>query len=353
MFELVAQVSGRARHRLTLDTRLEQLGFDSLMYSELAAAIEHAGGTLAGVEDITAVGSLRELVVVARRGHGGGGEAAPSWASELRATAATVSAGGERGEPVAEESAAQEQPTLRIPAPFAAIGSRALDHGRSWIYQHLFDCRFEGRANIPYHTHFILAANHCSHLDSGLAKLALHDRGSNLYGLAAADYFFDTPLKRAYFENFTKLVPMDRSGSLRRSLRQALDLLGQGHDLLIFPEGTRSPTGAIQEFKPSLGYLAAHARVGVLPVYIWGTHEALPKGGLWPKRRDVGARVGPLLEFAAIERLTAGLPRSEAYRAIALAVQRQIEAMRDGRPCLHDVAALRAAIGLPAEGAVG
>ncbi|MBK8479602.1 MAG: AMP-binding protein [Proteobacteria bacterium] len=347
LIELVAQVSGRARAQLTLDTRLEELGFDSLMYSELAAAIEHAGGTLGGLEDITALGSMRELAAVARRVAGGAGAASASWTSELRSSVTAVTVAGQGDEAAAAPGDASEARTLRIPSALATVGSRALDQGQSWIYRHLFDCRFEGRANIPYHTHFILAANHCSHLDSGLAKLALHDRGTNLHGLAAADYFFDTPLKRAYFENFTKLVPMDRSGSLRRSLRQALDLLAQGHDLLIFPEGTRSPTGELQEFKPSLGYLAAHARVGVLPVYIWGSYEALPKGGLWPKQREVGARVGPLLEFATIERLTAGLPRSESYRAIALAVQRQIEAMRDGRPCWHDVEALRAAIGLP------
>ena len=46
--------------------------------------------------------------------------------------------------------------------------------------------------------------------------------------LAARDYFFDTPLKRAWFENFTNLIPMDRHGSLRESLRLAGEALQHG-----------------------------------------------------------------------------------------------------------------------------
>ena len=46
----------------------------------------------------------------------------------------------------------------------------------------------------------------------GLVKMALGDAGEDLVALAAADYFFDTKVKRAYMENFTNLVPMERSG---------------------------------------------------------------------------------------------------------------------------------------------
>jgi len=46
----------------------------------------------------------------------------------------------------------------------------------------------------------------------GLVKMALGDAGEDLVALAAADYFFDTKYKRAYMENFTNLVPMERTG---------------------------------------------------------------------------------------------------------------------------------------------
>ena len=47
----------------------------------------------------------------------------------------------------------------------------------------------------------------------GLVKDALGELGKDLATLAAKDYFFDDPLRRAYFENFTNLLPIDRHGS--------------------------------------------------------------------------------------------------------------------------------------------
>ncbi|MFH4233765.1 acyl carrier protein, partial [Acinetobacter baumannii] len=46
LIEIVAQVANRSRAHVTLDTRLSDLGFDSLMYVELASAIEQAGAHL-------------------------------------------------------------------------------------------------------------------------------------------------------------------------------------------------------------------------------------------------------------------------------------------------------------------
>ena len=69
----------------------------------------------------------------------------------------------------------------------------------------------------------------------GLVKMALGGAGKNLVALAAADYFFDNKVKRAFFENFTNLVPMERKGSLRKSLEWAFHLLEQGYNVLDLP----------------------------------------------------------------------------------------------------------------------
>src|SRR5262249_34124055 len=144
---------------------------------------------------------------------------------------------------------------------------------------------YSGRVNIPAHINFLVAANHSSHLDMGLVKTSLGDAGKELVSLAAADYFFDTKYKRAYFENFTNVVPLERTGSLRKSLRWARQFIEQGYNVLIFPEGTRSISGEMQEFKPMLGYLALNFRTGILPVYLYGTYDALPKGSVLLKGR--------------------------------------------------------------------
>src|SRR5205814_1414084 len=147
-------------------------------------------------------------------------------------------------------------------------------------YERLFETRVTGRAYLPRARSFIVAANHTSHLDMGLVKHALGDWGARLVALAAKDYFFEDPIKRAYFENFTNLVPMDRHGSLRESLRLASEVIQQGYILCILPEGTRSLDGVMTDFKPSLGYLALSNRIDILPIYLEGTHDALPKGSL-------------------------------------------------------------------------
>src|SRR6185369_10364490 len=140
-----------------------------------------------------------------------------------------------------------------------------------------------GKSYLPQNRRFIVAANHASHLDTGLIKHALGDWGERLMALGAKDYFFDDPLKRVYFENFTNLVPMERHGSLRESLRLAAHVIEQGHVLLIFPEGTRSQSGIMQPFKSSIGYLALHHKIDVLPMYLEGTYDAMPKGQLLPQ----------------------------------------------------------------------
>jgi long-chain acyl-CoA synthetase len=134
---------------------------------------------------------------------------------------------------------------------------------------------------------------------------------------------------------------MERSGSLRQSLRHARSFLDRGYNALIFPEGTRSMTGEIVEFKPVIGYLALASRVGILPVYLKGTYEALPKGANIIKSRDIGARIGRYLSIEELEELTKGMPRNEAYRLIAALVHHEVLNLRDGTRHSFDSKALR------------
>ena len=159
-----------------------------------------------------------------------------------------------------------------------------------------------------------------------------HER-ANVRGdaLAARDYFFDTPLKRAWFENFTNLVPMDRQGSLRESLRLASESLHQGYHLLIFPEGTRSVTGELLEFKPTLGYLALQNGVDILPMYLEGTYDALPKGSVFPKRKDLKVRIGPVIAYDEMKAQTKGMAKSESYRYVTKISEDAVRALKEGR----------------------
>jgi long-chain acyl-CoA synthetase len=304
---LVANVANRPREEISVNSRLSDIGFDSLMFVELATAIESAGGSISAPERFNEIQDVRELLsVVNRRG--------------------TASANREGR--ASERRKSDEE--IQIPSVLKTAGNRVVESLQGFLYETFLNTRYEGRSNIPPHTNFLVAANHCSHLDMGLTKMALAEAGNDLVALAAADYFFDTKYKRAVMENFTNLVPMERTGSLRQSLRHALSFLAQGYNALIFPEGTRSMTGEMADFKPVVGYLALHARVGILPVYLFGTYAAMPKGSRLIKSRDVGARIGRFISIEELEELTKNIPRAQAYRLIAEKVRHEVVNLRDG-----------------------
>jgi long-chain acyl-CoA synthetase len=305
--EIVASVSNRTLDEISINTRLGDLGFDSLMFVELAQAIENAGGSLTAPERLNEVQDVRELLTVVSR------QAPPAGRRETSRL---------RLDPEKDDE-------IHIPEVLKSIGSRTVTLAQRALYERLLRTKYEGRSNIPYHTNFIVAANHASHLDMGLVKMALDDAGQELVALAAADYFFDTKYKRAYMENFTNLVPMERSGSLRQSLRHARAYLDRGYNALIFPEGTRSMNGQMADFKPVIGYLALAARVGILPIYLQGTYDAFPKGSTFLKGRDVSARIGRFIDIDELEAITKGLPRAEAYRLIAARVRHEVVNLRD------------------------
>jgi long-chain acyl-CoA synthetase len=226
---------------------------------------------------------------------------------------------------------ADETLELDLPDPLVNAGKAALELGQRAIYGGLFDVKVKGKSFIPQNRNFLVVANHASHLDMGLVRVALGEQGDRLVALAARDYFFNSPLKRAYFENFTNLIPMDRSGSLRESLRLAGESLTQGFNLLIFPEGTRSPNGELMEFKPTTGYLALGFGVDILPVYLHGTYDALPKGAWWPKLDDLEVRIGPLLAIDELRKKVDGLAKSEGYRIVTRMAEESVRALKEGR----------------------
>jgi long-chain acyl-CoA synthetase len=318
LVEIVASVSNRSLDEVSVNTRLGDLGFDSLMFVELAQAVENAGGTLTAPERLNEVQDVRELLTVVDR------QAAQS----ARRESARLRLDSEKDE------------EIHIPELLKTVGNKTFELAQRALYERLLRTKYEGRSNIPYHTNFIVAANHTSHLDMGLVKMALDDAGEDLVALAAADYFFDTKYKRAYMENFTNLVPMERSGSLRQSLRHARSFLDRGYNALIFPEGTRSMSGKMSDFKPVIGYLALAARVGILPIYLHGAYEAFPKGSTLLKSRDVSARIGRFIEIEELEAITRGLPRAEAYRLIAARVRHEVVNLRDRTSLRFDPAAI-------------
>jgi 1-acyl-sn-glycerol-3-phosphate acyltransferase len=102
-------------------------------------------------------------------------------------------------------------------------------------------------------------------------------------------------------------------------------LLEEGKALLVFPEGTRSLNGRLGEGKPGVGMLAVTSGAPVVPAYVSGTLEALPKGSAWPRRSQVSVSFGPALHFKP----QSGADRKERYREAALEMMRGIAQLKE------------------------
>ncbi len=132
------------------------------------------------------------------------------------------------------------------------------------------------------HGAFIAVANHSSHLDAPLIMCALPRRlGRYLAAGAAADYFFDIWWRRILTSLFFNAFPIDRTGTAQKQ-GVSKKLLARGVPLLVFPEGTRSKTGEMAEFKAGAAALSMACDVPCVPVAIVGASLAMPRGRNWP-----------------------------------------------------------------------
>jgi long-chain acyl-CoA synthetase len=323
--DVVAGACGKPRADVHMRSRVDQLGFDSLTYTELAAALESAGVALPENVDFTGAQDVAGLYDLVARGRPPVAQKAGTgkWRREL-------------GDVLTEGD-------VHVPDPVARAAKRGLGVMQRLFYQKLLATEVRGTSHVPRHTHFLVAANHASHLDMGVVKVALGEAGRDLASLAAADYFFSDKLRRAYFANFTNLVPMERAGSIRKSLEVAEGVLRRGRSMVVFPEGTRSVTGALADFLPSLGYLALRAEVGILPAYIGGTFESMPKGTAIPRKRALSVSFGPFLSIELLREIASGLPQQEGWRLCATVTQRLVENLRDGVTARVDATLIRAA----------
>ena len=151
----------------------------------------------------------------------------------------------------------------------------------------VFKLRVFGRANIPPDGPVVIASNHQSYLDPVLIGVGLNREVHFL----ARDTLFMVPL-------FGRLIAYLNAMSLRRdetdvhAFRNALRVLKDDNMLLIFPEGTRTMDGRLQQTRPGWALLAARSRAVVVPAIIEGAHRAWPRSARFPSPRSIRVAFG-------------------------------------------------------------
>lgn len=139
----------------------------------------------------------------------------------------------------------------------------------------------------------IFVANHTSHVDTPLLLSMLPTRFRHRTVVAAAaDHFFDRAWKAHLWALALAAIPIDRQRVNRRSADQAAELLEEGWNLIIFPEGGRSPDGWFQSFRGGAAYLAVRTGRPVVPIHLQGTWRILPKDGSRPRRSPCRITIG-------------------------------------------------------------
>ena len=137
-----------------------------------------------------------------------------------------------------------------------------------------FQYRAYGQENIIEEGPAIMAVNHQSYLDPPLVGITCKNE---LYYLARKT-LFEKKLLGPIISRVNAL-PVDLSRGDLAAFRSILKLLQEGHRTVIFPEGTRSLTGQIQKARPGIGMIIARTLAPVVPMRIFGSFEAWPKGG--------------------------------------------------------------------------
>jgi cytidylate kinase len=183
----------------------------------------------------------------------------------------------------------------------------------------LFGLQVHYKAKVDYHENYIYACNHKSYADPPfvgstlprevhfVAKAGLF--GNRLFGWLIRS-FNAVPLRRGVFD--------------REAMNLVLELLGERHSLMIFPEGSRVHTGELGKPKSGVGYLALNSGTAVVPVFVSGTDR------LWRclfRRERLYMAVGRPVRVA--EETREEFRNNDGYRAYAEMVLEAIRALKD------------------------
>jgi 1-acyl-sn-glycerol-3-phosphate acyltransferase len=136
----------------------------------------------------------------------------------------------------------------------------------------LFPVRMTGANVVPKKGAFVLIANHGSYLDPTLLGQSCYHR--RLHYLAMSGLFKFPPFR--WLIKSLGAIPIERTGNAGPGLKGSLKCLAEGHGIVIFPEGSRSPDGELQRFKRGVMLVIRKAKAPVVVAGIAGAFDCWP-----------------------------------------------------------------------------
>ncbi|MEQ1723059.1 MAG: lysophospholipid acyltransferase family protein [Pseudobdellovibrio sp.] len=177
---------------------------------------------------------------------------------------------------------------------------------KNWFYTFYIRLEVKGgdfQELYGKHKKLIIISNHASHLDAtSIAASIPRGHWLDLYMAAAKDYFFSNWLFTFFSQHCLGAIPIDRKDKKGEAVQLIIALLSQLDRmwLIIFPEGTRTKDGKIQEFKRGISIFAEKTNTPILFLYIDGNSRLWPKGAIFAKPGKLTIHIGPVQQPSSI-----------------------------------------------------
>jgi 1-acyl-sn-glycerol-3-phosphate acyltransferase len=178
-----------------------------------------------------------------------------------------------------------------------------------------------GSANVPRAGGCIIAANHASFLDPPIVGVGAFHR---VVRFLARDTLYKGPTGKSFFLSIAT-IPISRDRGDVAAMRKAIQELRKGSCIGLFPEGTRSRNGELQQPKTGIGFLIARSAVPVVPAYVEGSFRAFPRGTGFIKPAKVRIYFGPAIQPEEMAKWTGD---RSGYEEIGRLVMSRIAALR-------------------------
>lgn len=172
----------------------------------------------------------------------------------------------------------KEQLDLDLPKSWFTYN--VMKNGAKVFLKLYFRLKGEGLENIPDGP-FILAPNHQSFFDGLFVAVFLKNKLMKQTYFYAKEKHIKNKLVK-FVANKHNVIVMDLS-DLKTSLQKMAEVLKRGKNIIIFPEGTRTLSGELGDFKKTFAILSRELNVPIVPVAINGAYDALPRGTHFPK----------------------------------------------------------------------
>jgi len=167
----------------------------------------------------------------------------------------------------------------------------------------IFRLDIKGKENLDIikkeKTPVIFIANHVSMLDTfAIYQVLPFSVRLNTFAAAARDFFFKNYITAAFGRLFFNAFAFSRKENVKQSLSDFGEIINRGSNVLIYPEGTRSRTGKLLDFKAGIGIMAWNVNVPIIPIKLSGLYNIMPVGKTFPNfGKRVTLVIGKPLKF--------------------------------------------------------